>query len=274
MAKLSPVNRLIVVFVRRLWRFRQFLGRQSIILYLLPLVRAMPSRYGPTICVRRRDLTNRLALFGGYGDEIVDWLRRLQPEDLFLDIGANTGIFSLCANELVPRGRIFAFEPNPNLYDDLRRNIELNNARRVTPLNVGMSDRTATFALPNIPDHTGSAALQRPDNDNEGPVAPSGHIVLAVAPKELDIVLEEARSRRVCVKIDVEGHELNVLRGLRDAGLLRKTAWAIVEIDSSYLKRFDASVMDLYRLMETEGFKPSKGCAFAEHYDEIFARVS
>ena len=113
---LSPLNRLIVAFVRWLWRFRRFVGRQSIILWLLPLVRALPSRYGPMIRVHGGDLTNRMTLFGAYGDEIAEQVARLRPDDLFLDIGANTGIFSMIAERHLPHGRVFAFEPNPYLF--------------------------------------------------------------------------------------------------------------------------------------------------------------
>jgi FkbM family methyltransferase len=237
----------------------------------MPIVRAMPTRYGPIIRVHRHDLTNRLALFGGYGEEIVQWLHRLQPDDLFLDIGANTGIFSLIANDLMPNGRIFAFEPNPNLHDDLRFNIRINKASHVTPINVGLSDRTAMFFLPHIPGHTGSAALQRSDAAGPATCTPGTNTVITVSAAELDILVKEASTRRVCMKIDVEGHELNVLRGLRESGLLRRTAWAIVEIDRSYLERFGASVADLYDLMETEGLMPAKGRNFADHYDELFS---
>jgi FkbM family methyltransferase len=273
MEKLSPLNRFIAAFVRRLWRFGHFKGRGFLIYRLLPFVRAMPTRYGPTIRIHRHDYTNRAAVFGAYGQEVAGWVRRLRPDDLFLDIGANAGIFSLIANDHVTRGKVFAFEPNPNLYEDLRYNIRLNGAKRVTPLNAAISERTGTFTLFHNPWHSGGGALQlgalgkRPSPETEA------YTVLAIAPKHLDAMLDEARRRRVCMKIDVEGHELAVLRGLREAGLLARTAWAIVEIDPVHLSRFGAAAADLYRLMEDAGFACEKGCDFADHYDEFFTRL-
>lgn len=272
MHTLSPLNRLIVAFVQRLWRFRRFRGRQTIIDRVLPLVRAIPSRYGPTIRVRRRDFTNRAAIFGAYGDEIVGWLGRLRPDDLFLDIGANAGIFSLVASQRLPRGGVFSFEPNPDLYADLRFNIAVNGARRIIPLNVALSERTGTFTLVHNPNHTGGAALSCHAQDGSLPPNAVEHVVLAVAPKDLGAVLDEARERRVCMKLDVEGHELAVLRGLQEAGILSRAAWAIVEIDAAHLARFGASPAMLYRLMVDEGFAPAKGCDAADHYDELFVR--
>ena len=72
MGMLSPINRLIAAFVRRLWRFPRYSrGRRFIVDCLLPFVHAMPTRYGPTIRVRRCDFTNRAAVFGLYGDSVA-----------------------------------------------------------------------------------------------------------------------------------------------------------------------------------------------------------
>ena len=174
----------------------------------------------------------------------------------------------------MPQGSIFSFEPNPELYEDLRFNIRVNGAERITPLNIALSDETGTFTLCHNPDHTGAAVLMSTTPSSAPPPQAIQHVILAVAPKNLGVVLEEARRRRVCIKIDVEGHEFAVLRGLREAGLLAHAAWVIVEIDAAYLARFGASVMALYQLMEEEGFSPEKSRNFADHYDEIFVRLS
>lgn len=67
---LSFANRLISVLVSGLWRFRKFPGRQAIVDRLLPFVEVIPSYRGPVLRVRHGDFTGRLAIFGGYGDEI------------------------------------------------------------------------------------------------------------------------------------------------------------------------------------------------------------
>ena len=59
------------------------------------------------------DFTNTASLLGYYGDEIPDQIRKLASHDVFIDIGANTGVFSLVACDIVKDGFVFAFEPIP-----------------------------------------------------------------------------------------------------------------------------------------------------------------
>lgn len=273
MHRLSLTNRLISALVSRLWRMRRLRGRRFLVDRLLPFVQAMPSYYGPVLRVRPGDFTNRAAIFGSYGDEVADWVRRLQPDDVFLDIGANTGLFSLIADHRVTQGQIFAFEPNTALFDDLRYNLAVNGARRVSPLNVALSDRTCTSTLSYDPRHTGGASLSHDGGEaaSENSVRRED-VVVALAPSHLDAVIEATRHRRVCIKIDVEGHELNVLKGLRDAGLLARAAWVIAEIDPGHLCRFGASVNAVYELMDDAGLTPTKRPGLSGHYDEIFVR--
>lgn len=239
---------------------------------LLPIARVLPSRYGPLLRVRRRDFTNRAAIFGLYGREVAQWVEQLRSNDVFLDIGANAGVYSLLASGAASNGRVFAFEPNPVLFDDLRFNIEINEARNITAFNAGVSDRTGTFTLVHNPRHSGgawigSAGRLKADEGNQRACT-----VLAVAPSDLDDVREAAKDHRICIKIDVEGHELHVLRGLRDAGLLAAAAWVIVEIDAKHLARFDTSVDQIYEIMRRSEFEATKGASDGDHYDEIFVR--
>jgi FkbM family methyltransferase len=273
MKPLSTFNMFINNLVRQLWRCRGSKRLNFIIRQLCRCVRAIPSRYGPVLRVRRHDFTNHAAIFGTYGDQIPNWIGRLQPNDVFLDIGANTGVFSLIANGLVTRGHIFSFEPNPILYEDLRFNIRLNGARHIIPFNCALSDTTTTHVLAHNATHSGSAALKTPCESEQETLLSNEHIVLAIAPNQLKAVRQWSRNRRVCIKVDVEGHELNVLRGLREAGLLDQAAWAIVEIDAAYLAQFGGSIEELYHFMDEAGLHPTQGIYTSNHYDELFERT-
>lgn len=59
--------------------------------------------------------------------EVFDvWLHYMHPEAIVLDIGANTGFYSLLTAHLAPQARVFAFEPVPRVLQFLEKNIELN----------------------------------------------------------------------------------------------------------------------------------------------------
>lgn len=274
MIRLNPFDRLVSAVVSRLWQFRRLRGRAFLIDRILPFVEAIPSYYGPLLRVRQGDFTNRAAIFGSYGDEVAAWVRTLEADDVFLDIGANTGLFSLIADTRISRGRIFAFEPNPTLFDDLRFNIAINDATHIVPFNIALSGRTGTSSLSYNPQHTGAASLAHGGEAPTGTTESIEDIVITMAPADLDAVIEATAARRVCIKIDVEGHELIVLNALRDAGLLARCAWAVVEIDENHLNRFGATLDAIYDLMASAGLRAQKVPGQSEHYDEVFVRES
>jgi ubiquinone/menaquinone biosynthesis C-methylase UbiE len=80
--------------------------------------------------------------FGVWEPEITRWLEGfLRPGDFVLDVGANTGYFSLQASKLVgPKGQVVAIEPVPSINAAMTRNLEANNCSNVRLLNLVASD--------------------------------------------------------------------------------------------------------------------------------------
>lgn len=268
---MNSVHRFVTSLIRLLWRKRQFKGRIRLIMELLKITPVAPSKYGPLIRVRRHDFTNRVSIFGSYGDEIPEQIRTLSPDHVFMDIGANAGIFSLIASDIVSDGFVFAFEPNPRTYRDLCFNIDANDASNVIPLNLALSDSDGILTIAHDPAHSGLSTLKQPSDGSVGRVErKTEHAVVVLRPERLVPLMDLTRTRRVGMKIDVEGHELNVIRGLKAAGLLDRTDWIVVEINSEFLTRHDASVQDLYKELMSAGLQPTKGENHAPHYDEIF----
>lgn len=94
-------------------------------------------------------VTRTLYVFGEY--EIIETrclLRLLNGGGAFVDVGANTGYYSLVAGTALPSpSRIFAFEPCSENYALLERNIQLNNLQNVQTQQVAISDKSGTFSL-------------------------------------------------------------------------------------------------------------------------------
>lgn len=66
-----------------------------------------------------------------YEKPVIDlWIKNLNNNSVILDIGANTGIFSLIASKLTNKSKIFAFEPTPRILDFLKKNVLLNDVER------------------------------------------------------------------------------------------------------------------------------------------------
>jgi FkbM family methyltransferase len=171
-------------------------------------------------------ITRHIYRLGAHEPRIARYLIdhvRLGPEDIALDIGANIGWYSVLLNRLsVPGARIFAFEPDPESYRLLGKNLAANGATRVTALNVALGDSP------------GFAELHRYRDSNNG-----RHTLLAgntsggIARVPVNTLKDVWESQHLgsapirFLKIDVEGFEYFVLRGAGD--LLGRCACVLLE---------------------------------------------
>lgn len=160
-----------------------------------------------SVCVEPGNAIEREMLSGVYDAESMRIIRHfVRPGDTCIDVGANVGPITLLLAKLVgPGGRVVAFEPGPPYCAKLRRNLRMNPALAtvVTVVDTGLSDRSGTRRWRVDPDHPYNAGLLQDD--------PAG---ISVPIEPLDRSLERLGLRAVrFIKIDVEGMELEVLRG-------------------------------------------------------------
>ncbi|MFK8036859.1 MAG: FkbM family methyltransferase [Crocinitomicaceae bacterium] len=129
----------------------------------------------------------------------------LEPDDTFVDAGANIGFLSLVAAKAVGElGHVHAFEPFPSTFEILERNKSLNNFNRIV---------TYPFALGN---ETCSKEIYT-ENENRGGASLVNHISdsgTTIDIKRLDDL--EFRTPIKVLKIDVEGFEFEVLKGAEE----------------------------------------------------------
>ena len=145
--------------------------------------------------------------------EIWDWFhlsRLIRPNSIVCDVGANFGFYAvMIGQQLAPPGRVLAFEPSAETLSRLRTNIRLNDLESmVTAVPLALSDHEGTGFLANAtPEHLGIA------KDNSGSKALASHGE-KISVGTLDRVCSEQKIERLdLIKIDVEGHEMSVLRG-------------------------------------------------------------
>jgi FkbM family methyltransferase len=129
--------------------------------------------------------------------------------DVFVDIGANIGLFTLKAAKLVgPSGRVLAVEPGRETAVRLTKNLALNRYHHIEHLPVALSDREGVALLHHVMlggDSQGFSLLDY----GEGKVATE-----EVQCRPLDgVVAQFGLTRLDCIKIDVEGAEPLVLKG-------------------------------------------------------------
>lgn len=151
---------------------------------------------------------------GRYEETEINVLRRFaRPGGVFLDIGANYGYYTVCAVPyLRPNGRAIAFEPNPHIHALLAETLYTNNLSDVAEARcLGVYDRNDTLRFEIDETGPGGAHILSPDQ------AGAAHTkVIEVPVVRLDDHLPADMIVNL-VKIDVEGREEQVLRGMRDA---------------------------------------------------------
>jgi FkbM family methyltransferase len=164
---------------------------------------------GYRICVSPRD--NLGYLLGTTEPHLQRAIRRYVSDgDTVYDIGANIGYVSLSfAKRVGSKGRVFAFEPIPETFDLLAKNVELNKLNNIKTLNVAASDSTGETII-RIPRSLSMSSLVWHHTD------PSA-VELSIKTVVIDELVKagELPSPKF-VKIDVEGAEGLVVQGMRD----------------------------------------------------------
>lgn len=172
--------------------------------------RGLPWRVDDTTTLRI-DPRCRWIRNDAYEREVVDYLRKaIRPGDTCIDVGGHVGFYVMqMALWSAPGGRVTAFEPNPTAREVLEANVTLNGLdARVTvePMAVG-SEEGGTAQLFHGEDTSGLSRLHAPN-----PHAAQGTSV-TVPMITLDRYCADRKISPTWILIDVEGFELDVLRG-------------------------------------------------------------
>ncbi len=185
------------------------------------------TEYGVLMHSNWGDETFEMCFSGSYGNTLSRLLKQRRAPFVFLDVGANQGLYSLLAARNPKCEQVYAFEPVASTVDLLRENIRIN----------GMQERITTIPLA-ISDHTGDGAISV-DSHHSG-VASLNHIV----GRETQVVglttVEDIAARispadlPLVVKVDVEGHEQVVIAQLMASSLASRVSVVFYEVDEEW----------------------------------------
>lgn len=178
-----------------------------------------------------------------YSSEIVR--RLLKPGSTFLDVGAHYGYFGLLAHHAQPTTHIIAVEPVNENFRILERNFALNQVASSELLNVAASDRTEPRHF-HIPEASNSAGFYFHPRSLTKEIIP----IPAVA---LDEIVAE---RRVdFIKMNVEGHEIAALQGLRGTLDRNPDLVLLIEFNAKMQGEAGHDPTDLFRTLIAFGFE-------------------
>jgi FkbM family methyltransferase len=164
----------------------------------------------------------------------------------FIDVGANTGYYSIALAMENKDLEVFSFEPQPEVHKLLVLNLTTNDLNdRVTPVNVALGDEQNLKNL-FVPKFTGTVGASFQNlHEEEGNAS-----VVTVEVQRLD---EFIKTRIDLIKIDVEGYESSVLRG-SERVINQYQPTVMVELLRKWMKPFNTTPHDFLQKMLAYGY--------------------
>ncbi len=158
----------------------------------------------------------RARTFNEKEPEMLDWLdHNLLDEDVFFDIGANIGIYSIYAAIRKPNAKVIALEPEYSNLHELKQNILKNKlTNNIFTYSIALDESSGISHL-HIQDETPGAALATVYSDNLTVTATDHPIIWkeGVATMKIDDFSDTIGLKPTMIKIDVDGNELSILKG-------------------------------------------------------------
>lgn len=186
-------------------------------------------------------------------DEILFLNRFLKPGDQFIDMGANSGLFTIYAARRVGNeGQIFAFEPTDTTYKKLCENIKLNKfSNRVTAYQLAISSKNEVLEFYSLSE--GFNAW----NSLAKPIVDKKYKILNVKAIQIDKMdeIEVDFNKSSLVKIDIEGWELKAINGGVNCLKNENSPVLMIEFADEHARNTGGSCRELYTFLESLNYK-------------------
>ena len=185
--------------------------------------------------------------YGFCSPELTLLPQLLRPGDIFIDGGANIGLFSLIGAMAVgDTGRVLACEPAPETMALLKANADENRLAALELHELALSDRAGRAAFTVFDAGSGLASFA-PEH--------SAGTQVDIRVTTLDALTMALHARVSLVKLDIEGAEVKALRG---AGTLiaRDEPIFLIEIEPEHLARQASSIAEIRAALERHGYVP------------------
>lgn len=224
---------------------------------------AVRSAYGVLMVPNWQDTTFRYCIFGTYGRDLSDLLLGQGDDFVFVDIGANQGLYSLIAAQNPKCRKIIAFEPVPLTHARLAANVALNGGAERTVLHqLAIADSVGEVTISVAADHTGTATLA---GRVDGQAAGGGVTIQTINAPLVDPLL--AGDLPLFIKIDVEGLESVVIAELSKTQTFEQVQAIFYEVDDRW-----ANAGEIEQGLRASGFTRFAKYGRGHHYDVLASR--
>lgn len=213
------------------------------------------TEFGARIELRLPDsIQNSILLTGVWEPLITRTIQRdLQKGDVFIDIGANIGYYTLLASRIVgASGKVYAFEASPSIFKRLERNLAINRSTNVRIQNIAISSHAGTCSIWTAPEgNLGHSTIMDKVALSDGHAKEATVACDSIANLIPPIDLFKARF----IKVDIEGAERMMMEGVKDVleNFSEDTEW-IMELSPEFCPNGTIDTNFIFNIFTEAGY--------------------
>lgn len=185
---------------------------------------------------------------GYYEYAVMAYLKKTLGEgDVFIDIGANIGFFSVFASGKVGNtGRVLSFEPSPGAFKMLSAHTYINRLKNVELFNMALFDSTGTLKM-KVEDEGGRGSIRSSASFEDE--------IEVLADRFDNLNTQIPNNAKGFCKIDVEGAEMTVIKGMSEFISSHPNFTYMLEVTPAWLSDFGDSADNMFDVFRKHGFK-------------------
>jgi FkbM family methyltransferase len=223
------------------------------------------SFYGVKLFANYGDATFRFYVIVDYGNLFSNFLEDYKHQFIFVDIGANQGLYSLIASKNRLCAKAFAFEPVSSTFELLEKNVRLNGSIGTIECHMtAIGETNSNQYIQIFEAHSGAASLVNKASNNG---ISKKQLIEVINHEKLNDIISNPEALSILVKVDTEGYEKIVIKELRKTKFWKQISCIFFEFDSRW-HRENALVVELNQEGFSEIFRTGKG----SHYDILMMR--
>lgn len=206
---------------------------------------------------RDRSLAPHLLLKGYWEDWIAKvFAEQIQDGMTVIDVGANVGYYTLLAASRVgAKGKVYSFEANPAVYSNLFQSVEINGfLDRTVLLNKAVYSHSAKLKFNRLKYHHGGSTLMNVHAEFNGELMDEFEVI-EVEAVSLDDYFSNGIPKVDLVKIDAEGSEASIFKGMQDLIAGNPQLKILFEFNPNFILGDNQDPNEFLQELENSGFQ-------------------
>jgi len=225
------------------------------------------SKYGISFHKNWIDNTFRLYIDASYGFYFWDKIKNISNEFIFIDVGANQGLYTICAAKNYYCKKVYSFEPVKNTFLLLEKNTRLNNIdNKCQIFNKGIGIQNQILQIKTNNKHSGAASLRSINKTKKFDKIESIEIINQ---EKLNKIIDVDSDLKIICKIDVEGYEKFVITTLMKTKFANNIDLIFYEINENWV-----DPEEIKKYLKNYGFTKFEKTNNSRNYDVLASKIS